>query len=187
MVPQSWRVGRSLPNDRGHEGPCTHGAGRGMRPKDRAQTEEGLFGQAKEFEFYPEGHSGPWGFLSKCVVFKGKAYCLLPFHSQKGKAEKSHFLHLSLQVRGWSIFQVKSREEHNYMWLQQIHHRLHFHASDTAALNPGVTAGALGHPAGTLAWNLETESERQPASAMCTESNSSRAAQTKILPPLMCP
>lgn len=24
-----------------------------------------------------EGHGGPGGFVSKCVMFKGKAYCLL--------------------------------------------------------------------------------------------------------------
>lgn len=32
---------------------------RGMRLRKTTLAEEGLFCQVKEFEFYPEGHSGP--------------------------------------------------------------------------------------------------------------------------------
>lgn len=56
-------------------------------------------------------------------MFKGKAYCLLALQCQKGRAGQPHFLHLSLKERSRFIFRVKSREELNRMWLQQIGHR----------------------------------------------------------------
>lgn len=149
--------------------------------KNRVQTEEGLFCHAKELEFYLEGHSGPWGFVSKHVMLKGNTYCLFPPHSPEGK-NRAATLSLPPGRKG------KSREKGKCVWLEQLCYspsRHNFNSTVVFLILLHKTQRWLwvfcGHQADTLAWGLEGGSKRQVVSAICIGYNSSGTARTRIL------
>lgn len=73
----------------------------------QALAEEGLFWQAEEFEFYPEGHSGPWGFVGK---LKGPLTACFHSTPSKGKEGQQH-THPSPQNKGTDLSLGEIRRE----------------------------------------------------------------------------
>lgn len=142
----------------------------------RALAEEGLFCQAKEFEFYPEGHGCPWEFVGKL-----RGLLTTGFHSTP--SEQGDWF-----ICGWNQERASKYGYGSYA-IGSAPPQLHFcvpYVSTEHPMRPRNDHRVLcGHQADTFSWGLGGESQREVVSAMCIKGSSSGAVQTKVLS--VCP